>query len=186
MSRKDTRILVALAEGFEEIEALAPVDIFRRAGYTVVLAGVGGLEIAGAHGIKVRCDQLIEDVDTGFDAMILPGGGLGAKNLAASWDINEKMLLIANNGSIIAAICAAPAVVLGPAGLLEGHKAVCFPGAESSTPHFEFGTERVCVDGNLITARAAGCAIEFALAVVEKLSGAKVADELADRILFIR
>ena len=186
MNKEQTKVLVALAHGFEEIEALAPVDIFRRAGYHVVLAGVNGLQIKGAHDIVVHCDQRIEDVGTDYDAMVIPGGGLGSKNLAASWEVNEKMLLIANNGSLIAAICAAPAVVLGPAGLLEGHKAVCFPGAESNTPGFHFGTDRVCVDGNLITARAAGCAIEFALAVVEKLSGRETADMLAERILFTR
>lgn len=186
MKRNGTRVLVALAHGFEEIEALAPVDIFRRAGYEVVMAGVGGIQIKGAHDIVVHCDQRIEDVGTDFDVMVLPGGGLGSKNLASSWEVNEKMLLIANNGSLIASICAAPAVVLGPAGLLEGHKAVCFPGSESSTPGFRFGTERVCVDGNLITARAAGCAVEFALAIVEHVSGRETADSLAERILFTR
>ena len=180
------RILVALAEGFEEIEALAPVDIFRRAGYEVVLAGVNGMEIRGTHDIIVKCDKRIEDVGVEFDAMVIPGGGLGSKNLAASWEVNEKMLLIANNGAVLGSICAAPAVVLGPAGMLEGHKAVCFPGAESNYPGFEFGTERVCVDGNLITARAAGCASEFTLEIVVKLSGSEKANSLAKRILFNR
>ena len=185
MSMKNTelRILVALAEGFEEIEAIAPVDILRRAGYSVVLAGVGALEITGAHGITVTCDTLIADAGVDFAVMLLPGGGKGSRNLAASWEVNEKMLLIANTDSIIAAICAAPAVVLGPAGLLEGHKAVCYPGAEPNTPGFSFGTERVCVDGNLITARAAGCAIEFALAIVKKLSGPAASEMIGKAIL---
>lgn len=178
------RILVTIAEGFEEIEALTPVDLFRRAGFEVVMAGVGKTEIRGAHDIVVHCDAKIEDVGLDFDAMMLPGGGLGSKNLANSWEVNEKMLMIANNGKLIAAICAAPAVVLGPAGLLEGHKAVCYPGAESNTPGFDFGTERVCVDGNIITARAAGCAVEFGLAIIEKLTDSQTSKKIGKSILF--
>ena len=184
MDNKDSRVLVALAQGFEEIEALTPVDLLRRAGFTVVVAGVGGTEITGTHGITVKADQRIEDVGTDFAAMILPGGGLGSKNLADSWEVNEKMLMIANSGGIIAAICAAPAVVLGPAGMLEGHKAVCYPGAETNTPGFDFGTDRVCVDGSLITARGVGCAIEFSLAIIEKLADAQLSEQISKRILF--
>ncbi len=184
MSSKKVRVLVPLANGFEEIEAITPIDIFRRAGWDVVVAGVGGSEIEGAHGIKVLSDTLIDDVGTDFDGIVLPGGGLGSKNLAESWAVNEKMLLIANSGGLVAAICAAPAVVLGPAGLLEGRKAVCYPGVEDYVPNFEFSDERVCVDGNLITARAAGCAVEFALAIVEKLGSKQLSDEIAKAILF--
>ncbi|HHU89316.1 MAG: DJ-1 family glyoxalase III [Sphaerochaetaceae bacterium] len=184
MSSQKVRVLVPLANGFEEIEAITPIDIFRRAGWDVVVAGVGGLEIEGAHGIKVCCDTLIDEVGVDFKAIVLPGGGLGSKNLAESWAINEKMLLIANSGGLIAAICAAPAVVLGPAGLLEGRKAVCYPGVEEYVPNFEFSDERVCVDGNLITARAAGCAVEFALAIVTKLASKQLSDEIAKAILF--
>ena len=176
MDNSHIRVLVALAEGFEEIEALTPVDLLRRAGFTVVVAGVGGTEITGTHGITVKAEQLIDDVGTDFAAMVLPGGGLGSKNLADSWAVNEKMLMIANSGGVIAAICAAPAVVLGPAGMLEGHKAVCYPGAETNTPGFAFGTDRVCVDGALITARGVGCAIEFSLAIIEKLADAQLSD----------
>ncbi|NCU26858.1 DJ-1/PfpI family protein, partial [Candidatus Nomurabacteria bacterium] len=140
--------------------------------------------IRGAHDIIVTCDTKIDDVGVDFDAMILPGGGLGSKNLANSWLVNEKMLMIANNGGKIAAICAAPAVVLGPAGLLEGHKAVCYPGAESHTPDFKFGTERVCVDGSIITARAAGCAVEFSLAIIEQLIDSEASNRVAQAILF--
>ncbi|MGI6432247.1 MAG: DJ-1 family glyoxalase III [Sphaerochaetaceae bacterium] len=186
MEEKKITVLVAMAEGFEEIEAIVPIDLFRRAGYAVVVAGVDGTEIRGAHDITVACDANIEDVGTDFDALVLPGGGLGSKNLAASWIVNEKILLTFNSGAVLAAICAAPAVVLGPTGLLEGRKAVCFPGSETYAPQIEFGTERVCVDGNLITARAAGCAVEFALAIIEKLSGKKHADAIAERILFTR
>lgn len=185
MSKK-IRVLITLADGFEEIEALAPADVLRRAGYEVVLAGVGKKEIVGAHDIKVVADETIDKVGTDFDAILLPGGGLGSKNLAASWDVNEKLLLIANSGAVVAAICAAPAVVLAPTGLLEGRKAVCYPGSEENAPNFEFGTERVCVDGNLITARGPGIAIEFALAIVEKLSNRELAETLEKQMLVLR
>ncbi len=184
MERKEKRVLIAIAEGFEEIEALTPIDLLRRAGFTVVMAGVDGTEITGGHGITVSCDITIEDAGIDYDAMILPGGGLGSKNLANSWEVNEKMLMIVNRGAVLAAICAAPAVVLGPAGLLEGHRAVCYPGAESNTPGFQFGTERVCVDGSIITARAAGCAVEFALAIIEKLADGETSRKVAESILF--
>lgn len=184
MSNSPKRILVAIAEGFEEIEAITPIDLLRRAGYEVVTAGVGGDQIKGAHDLTICCDTTIEEAGTDFDAMILPGGGLGSKNLAASWSVNEKILLIFNSGAVLGAICAAPAVVLGPTGLLDGRKAVCFPGAESFAPNIKFGEERVCVDGNLITARAAGCAIEFSLAIIERLSGGEVAQKISEQILF--
>ncbi len=184
MRNSKIRVLVPLANGFEEIEAITPIDIFRRAGWEVVVAGVGEKEITGAHGIKVVCEVLVDEVDTNFQAIVLPGGSLGAQNLAESWTINEKMLLIANQGGVIAAICASPAVVLGPAGLLEGHKAVCYPGVEEYVPNFVFSDERVCVDGNLITARAAGCATEFALAIVSALDSKQLSDEIAKSILF--
>ena len=182
--KTNKHVLVVFAEGFEEIEALVPVDILRRAGIDVTMAGVGSNTIEGSNGIKVSCDLLIEDAGTDYDAIVLPGGGVGAKNLAASWDVNEKMLIIANNGAIVAAICASPAVVLYPTGLLEGHKAVCYPGMEEHCPNFTFGTERVCVDGNVITARAAGCALEFSLAIVEALAGRATKETVAASILF--
>ncbi len=177
------RILVTLAQGFEEIEALTPVDILRRAGAEVVIAGVDGEVITGGHGIKVVADARIEDVSTEFDAIILPGGGEGARNLSESWLVHEKMLMLVNNGALLASICASPAVVLGPAGLLQGHQAVCYPGAEEHTPDFTFSDMRVCVDGNLITAQGAGVAVEFALAIVEHLFGQEKRNQVSSSIL---
>ncbi len=182
--KQEGRVLIALAEGFEEIEALAPLDILRRAGLTVVLAGVGAKTITGGHGLQVVCDCEIKDAGTDYEAIVIPGGGLGARNLAASWAVNEKMLMIASRGAVVASICASPALVLWPAGLLDGHKAVCYPGMEQNCPGFTFGEERVCVDGNLITSRAAGCAVEFALAIVEKIVGMDERNKIAKSILF--
>jgi 4-methyl-5(b-hydroxyethyl)-thiazole monophosphate biosynthesis len=183
MSNSKKRVLVALADGFEEIEALTPIDLLRRCDVEVVVAGVGKETITGAHNIKVVCDALISDSGTEFDAIILPGGGLGARNLSESWEVHEKMLLMVNQGALLASICASPAVVLGPAGLLHGHKAVCYPGAEENTPDFEFSNERVCVDGNLITAQGAGCAIEFSLAIIEHLFDHETMEKLSKRII---
>lgn len=184
MNNKQIRVLVALAHGFEEIEAITPIDLLRRSGIDVVIAGVDDKVIVGAHDISVVADVLIDDVGIDYDAIILPGGGVGAKNLSESWLVHEKMLLIANNGGLVASICASPAVVLGPSGILHGHKAVCYPGSEVNTPDFNFGTERVCVDGNIITARAAGCATEFALAIIEHLVDKKMSEKIAKAILF--
>ncbi|MFA7671996.1 MAG: DJ-1 family glyoxalase III [Sphaerochaetaceae bacterium] len=187
MKNKNIKVLVPLANGSEEVEALGPVDVLRRAGFTVVMAAVGGsLEIVGAHEIVIKADILIEDAQTDYDAIVLPGGGLGAQNLASSWAVNEKLLMIANSGSVVAAICAAPPVVLGPAGLLNGRKAVCYPGSEVNYPDFSFGEERVCVDGNLITARGPGVALEFGLAIVEKLASKSVAERLEKQMLILK
>lgn len=180
------RALVVLAPGFEEMEAIAPIDILRRAGVEVVVAGVDSLEITGSHNVTITCDALINEVGTDFAAIILPGGGQGAINLRASWDVNEKLLMIANSGGIIAAICASPAVVLCSTGLLEGRKAVCYPSVESECPHVTFANQRVCVDSTLITAQGPDCAIEFALAIVECLVGREKRNEIARDILFTR
>ncbi len=184
MSEKRIRVLVTLAHGFEEMEALTPVDLLRRSNIDVVIAGVDDKVIIGAHDISVVTDVLIENVGIDYDAIILPGGGVGAKNLSESWLVHEKMLMIANAGGLVAAICASPAVVLGPSGLLNGHKAVTYPGSEVNTPEFKFLSMRVCVDGNLITSQAAGCATEFALAIIEHLVNKQARDKVASAIMF--
>ncbi|MDC7245435.1 MAG: DJ-1/PfpI family protein [Sphaerochaetaceae bacterium] len=183
MANMNKKILVALAEGFEEIEALTPVDLLRRCGGEVSIAGVGSTNITGGHGIKVTCDMLISEAGLDYDAIIIPGGGLGARNLSESWEVHEKMLMLVNQGALLASICASPAVVLGPAGLLNGHRAVCYPGAEVNTPDFEFSDEPVCVDGNLITARGAGCAVDFSLAIIEHLYDKETSDRIRSAII---
>lgn len=177
------KVLVFLAEGFEEIEALTPIDVLRRAGAEVTVAGVGGLTIRGSHSVSVVCDVAVEDVKGDFDCVICPGGMPGSVNLSASWAVNELTIRTAANGGVVAAICAAPAVVLGPAGLLDGHQAVCFPGMEKAYPEFTFANDRVLVSGNLITARAAGCAMDFALTIVRVLFGQKKNDSLSESLI---
>ncbi len=177
------KVLIVFAEGFEEVEGLTPVDLLRRAGAQVVMAGVGSKEVVGAHGIRIVCDvEISEDTDE-YDCMVCPGGMPGSVNLAHSWEVMQRLVKVAGHG-LVCAICAAPAVVLGPAGLLDGHRAVCYPGQEAACPSVQFGTERVVVDGNVITARGAGCAIEFSLGIIEKLFGKTIADKVSSDIIW--
>lgn len=177
------KVLVVFAEGFEEVEGLTPVDLLRRAGAQVVMAGVGSKEVTSSHGVRITCDVEISEDSNVYDCMICPGGLPGSVNLAHSWDVMQRLIQVSEHG-IVCAICAAPAVVLGPAGLLDGHRAVCYPGQEAACPSVKFGTERVVVDGNIITARGAGCAVEFSLAIIEKLFDKATADKIATSIVW--
>ena len=184
MSKK---ALVIFADGFEEIEAVAPVDILRRAGVEVTVAGLASLEQTSARGVRVICDSLLEDtiVRAGeFDALVLPGGGRGAENLADSAVVRELVLRMHGEGKIIAAICAAPAVVLVRTGILSGKKATCYPGMQV---HFGADTlyldEQVVEDGNIITGRGAGAAAVFSLAIVGRLCGTGTRDRIAHAMM---
>ncbi len=179
------RAIICLAEGFEEIEAIVPIDLLRRAGVDVVIAGVGDSVITGSRGVTIKTDgEIASYADLDADCMLLPGGLPGATNLAASWDVNNRLIRMFNDGKIIAAICAAPAAVLGRTGILEGRRATCYPGAESLSPGSQFVAEPVVVDGNLITAQGPGLAADFALAVITALVGTDKADEVKGAALF--
>lgn len=171
-------ISVFLSNGFEEIEALATVDILRRAGVKVVTVGVGSKMPVGAHGIAVCAD--VAENEWNIDAMdgvVLPGGMPGTVNLAASAVVQEAVSYAAQHDLLLAAICAAPSV-LGRCGLLKGRKATCYPGFENELTGAVVANEGVVVDGNVITASGAGVAVDFALALVEYL----VSKEMADAI----
>lgn len=174
----EKRVLVVLADGFEETEALAPVDILRRAGALVTIAGVGSSVIRSSHNVFINCDTLIDNTDLFYDAIVLPGGMPGAANLAANKEVSKRILNINKNGGFVTAICASPAVVLAPLGVLNGKKAVCYPKMEHSFAEIDFGTERVCRDGNIITSRGPGCAFEFGFEIAEALFGREKSDEL--------
>lgn len=174
------RVLVVLADGFEEVEALAPVDVLSRAGAQVVLAGLYDTCATGSHNVKVETDILISQAELdSYDAVVIPGGMPGALNLAANNDVSKRILNHYSNGKIVAAICASPAVVFGPLGILENRRAVCYPGMEKQCPDVNFSEERVCVDANVITARGAGCAMEFGLEIVRALFGSEVSNNIA-------
>lgn len=178
-------IVMLLAEGFEEIEAIAPLDILRRAGLQVITAGIGGAEITGAHGICVRADARIEDIAGRTpDMIILPGGSLGVKNLGASEKARALIVKCANAGKYVAAICAAP-TLLAEMGLLENRHAVCYPTvADQMSGVVYCGGEQVVQDGKFITAEAAGVAIEFGLKLAEVLKGWDGAEKVREGICF--
>ena len=172
-------IFVFLAEGFEEIEALAPVDVLRRAGLSVQTVSIMKEQVvAGAHGIPVLADVMFDEVHTEDAEMILlPGGLPGATNLDAHEGLSEMILDFAKAEKPLAAICAAP-LVFGNRGLLEGKKATCYPGFETYLQGAEYTAALVEKDGNFITGKGPGAALEFAFAIVEKYCGIDKVNEL--------
>lgn len=177
------RVVVFLAEGFEEVEAVTPIDYLRRSGVEVLVAGIGSLSPVGARGICIQADVQADNLSGEFDGVVLPGGMPGSENLAASVDVARITKRIMLNGGMVAAICAAPAVVLGGFGLLSGRNFTCYPGFERKVREGNFLAERVVVDGNLITSRGAGTAGDFSIALIRHLVGDAEADEIAKAVI---
>ena len=176
--------LVILAEGFEELEAIAPVDVLRRAGVRVTIAGLKDLKVKSSRHIGVEADILLRDLKEMPDAVILPGGIPGATNLAASPEVAALVKRMNAAGKIVAAICAAPAVVLAPLGILDGKKATCYPGCETDfSKKAIHSTERVVVDGNIITSQGPGTALEFGLVIAAQLVGKEMAENVRGKML---
>lgn len=176
--------VVILAEGFEEVEGIAAVDVLRRAGVRVTIAGLADRQVKSSRHIGVQTDILLKDLVETPDAVILPGGIPGATNLAKSREVGELVKKMNAEGKIIAAICAAPTTVLIPLGILNGKKATCYPGCESDLKGKAIHSkERVVVDGNIITSQGPGTALEFSLEIVKKLIGKETADELRDKMV---
>lgn len=176
-------IYVFLAEGFEEIEALAPLDLMRRAGLSVTTVGVGGTTVRGAHGICVQAD--IADTkytDPAPEMIVLPGGMPGTLNLAASPVVIDAIRTAAETNTPIAAICAAPSI-LGDMGLLCGKEATCYPGFEDRLTGATISKHRVVRDGQIITAAGMGVAVEFGLVLVELFCGEQKAKELRHAVI---
>lgn len=178
-------IYVFLANGFEETEAIAPIDCLCRAGKEVVTVGVGGKTIVGSHRIPVTADMTADEIrlDDSLELVMLPGGMPGTRNLAASEQVRTAVQFAADNDKWLAAICAAPSV-LGGMGLLNGKNAVCYPGFEAELTGANVGTNDVCVDGKTVTARGAGCAMAFGLKLVECLCGKDAADDMAKGMIY--
>ena len=172
-------VVVFLAEGFEEVEALAPVDVMRRAGLAVKLAGVTGREVTGSHGICVQTDMDAQEVDaTLLEAMVLPGGLPGTHNLEASPAVQRCIDSCVAQGKLVAAICAAPSI-LAHQGLLAGKNATAFPSFQKDLQEGGalLSESYVVRDGQFLTARGMGVATQFGLALVEALvSPEKAAD----------
>ena len=172
-------IYVFLAEGFEEIEALTPVDVLRRAGLSVQTVSIMKEQVvAGAHGIPVKADVMFDEVYAEDAEMILlPGGLPGATNLDAHQGLSQMILDFAKEEKPLSAICAAP-LVFGNRGLLEGKKATCYPGFETYLKGAQYTAALVEKDGNFITGKGPGAAMEFAFAIVEKYCGMDKVNEL--------
>lgn len=172
-------IFVFLADGFEEIEAITPIDVLRRAGLNVQTVSVMEEQIvAGAHGIPVVADKMFADIHLeDAEMLLLPGGLPGATNLDAHQGLSDMIMAFASEGKALAAICAAP-LVFGNRGLLQGKKATCYPGFESYLTGAEYTAALVEIDGNFITAKGPGAAMDFAFAIVEKYCGIEKVNEL--------
>lgn len=173
-------IYVFLADGFEEIEALATVDILRRAEIETVTVGVGTKTPTGTHGITVTAD-ITEDEATTKDlcGVVLPGGLPGAWNLMDSAKVRELTEHCFNGGKLVSAICAAPSV-LGDWGMLKGKKAVCYPGFEERLIGAEITDASAVTDGMTVTGKGAGAAIDFGLAVVAALRSQNLAESIRE------
>jgi len=177
------KILIPLAEGFEEIEAVTNIDVLRRAGLDVITAGIGSKNIEGDHGIKVEADTVISEIDTAdLDAVVLPGGMPGAANLRDSNKLRNIIKKLNEENKLCAAICAAP-IVFEAAGILDGRKATSYPGYDKDMTSCNYQEDRVVIDGNLITGRGAGVAVEFAMTLVEYLLDKETKEELQKSML---
>lgn len=177
------RVLVPLANGFEEIEAVAIIDILRRARLHVVTAGVGGRTVIGSHRIGVVADAGIEEVaQQRFDLIVLPGGMPGTTELAASTVLGEMLVRQNEAGGLIGAICAAP-TILEDLGFLEGKQVTAHFTVEDRISTGKLSTDRVVQDGNIITSQGAGTAIEFALKLVQALCGSDQAKRVANAVI---
>ncbi|MBU0634446.1 MAG: DJ-1/PfpI family protein [Candidatus Omnitrophica bacterium] len=179
------KVLVVLAEGFEEIEAVAVIDLLRRAELEVIIASIEKrVLVRGSRRIALEANIPLKDFSDIPDALVLPGGIPGVENLAKSDMVCDLVRKCNQEGKIIAAICAAPAYVLTRCGILEGRKVTCYPGDEnrflSSTTYVN---EDVVTDANLITSRGVGTAFNFALALIENLLGPEAAAKVKERTL---
>ena len=177
-------VYVLLAEGFEEVEALTPVDLLRRAGVDAKLVGVTGEMVPGTHGIGIQTDLTMDQADWDQAEMIvLPGGMPGTNNLYADKRVTDAVRKCYDEGKYVAAICAAPSVILGGMGLLKGRKATCNPGMEDGMAG-AIPLERTCVvDGRIITACGVGGALDFGCALVSALCGEEKARRIAAEVV---
>lgn len=177
------KVAVYFATGYEEIEALSVVDILRRGKVEVLMVGVSGQTVVGAHNISINMDTTLEQMShEDIEMMILPGGGLGARNLAASRALTSQLEAFKEQGKWLAAICAAPSV-LGEIGLLRGEKATCYPGFEEKLLGCSYESERVVVSNHVITGVGSGASLEFGYKILELLQGKEVADKVKSGML---
>jgi len=171
-----TRVLVPLAQGCEEIEAITIIDLLRRADITVITAGLTDEPVVASHGVTILADTTLDDaLDQDFDMVVLPGGLPGADNLNNDQRVHGLLKKMAASGKFVGAICAAP-IVLGRAGLLSGKKATSYPGFldKMALPGMQYTGSAVERDGKILTGRGPGTAMDFALEIIGMLRGADV------------
>jgi len=178
-------VFVVLAEGFEEIEAVTPIDVLRRAGLNVTTVALSGQTATGAHGIALMADRTWDEVAALTpDVLLLPGGMPGSRHLGEHLGLKEMARRVADSNHWLAAICAAPALTLASWGLLSGRKATCYPGCESHfPPDVTYQQASVVVDGRIITANGIGGAMEFSLQLVKLLTNQETAEKLQAKML---
>ncbi|MCR4924009.1 MAG: DJ-1/PfpI family protein, partial [Lachnospiraceae bacterium] len=174
-----------LAEGFEEIEALAVVDLLRRAKLSCFTVSIkDSIEVKGSHNITVKADKLLSDIKVEKeDVFILPGGMPGTSNLASSKSLCDILTKANENDQMICAICAAP-TILGGLGILDGRKATCYPGCEDRLGKATYLVETVVRDKNIISSRGMGTAIDFGLEIIKNILGQEEADSIAKSIIY--
>ena len=187
----EKKVLCFLADGFEEVEAVTPIDYLRRTGIAVTIAAIGTeTTVTGSHGISIKADTTIKSLENegifnpeSWDGVFVPGGMPGASNLALCAPAGNFFKEMVQKGKITGAICASPAVFLSPLGLLEGKKFTSYPGMEKKAVGGTHLVEPVVIDGNLVTSRGPGTAHYFALALIELLAGKDKAQEITKNAL---
>ena len=178
------KVFLFLANGFETVEALAPVDVMRRAGLDVVTVSItADRNVVSAQGVTVVADALLGSCDfSQASAFVLPGGGVGTDNLSACEPLHAELKKAAGEGKLVAAICAAP-MVLGRIGLLNGLKATCYPGCEDKMGSAKLLPQAAVTDGKIITGTSAGCALSFGLALIAALKGEAEMQRIENQIV---
>lgn len=177
------KVLVLLADGFEEVETMSIVDVLRRAEIETVLAGLHRMPILGSRGVKVVPDALLDSIQSDdFDMLVLPGGQPGTDNLNADPRVQELLKQFMNKRKNIAAICAAP-LVLANAGILDGKHVTSYPSYKDRLGHVYYEEKNVVLDGNILTSRGPGTALHFALAIVERLVNKEKAERIRQAML---
>ncbi len=180
------KVYVFLADGFEDVEALIPVDVLRRGGVDVTTVSITEFPLVqSAHGVNIEADMMFEQVDlSDADLLFLPGGMPGASNLYEHKGVCKALVDQAEAGRKVAAICASPAVVLAPLGILDGKKATCYPGFESALTEATYTADLVTVDGNITTGEGPAAAFPFAYELLAQLVNKQTSDQVAEGMRF--
>ena len=177
-------VYILLGTGFEEVEAIAPCDILRRGGVEVAFAGIGGLLVAGSHGIAVKADVTVEDIDREkLDMIVLPGGLGGVSSMEKSAAARDVIRWAWDNGKLVAAICAAP-TLLSQLGITEGKRCVCYPGLEHEMGSAKMEDAATVQDGPLLPGRGPGAAVDYGLMLLKVLRGEQTARQVQTGMVY--